>query len=167
MKKFKWFEKKVDERQEKDLMEVERIGFWSMYWMLLAEIVIQAFFVEGGSGHMMGEFVVFMVTSVIVVAGWAWKGVWTYQSKKVPGIKAYLRYSFIAMLAVGIPFGIFSGYRSEGGWRIIAVNIGMMMVSIFSLCFVGFIIVGTITKKREEKLASQTYEEDDEDEEDL
>ncbi|MEY8325150.1 DUF6773 family protein [Lachnospiraceae bacterium 54-11] len=166
MKKFKWFEKKVDERQERDIMEVEHIGFWSMYYMLLAAIIIQAFFIEDGGKHLVGEFVVFMAASVIVVVGWIRKGVWTYQSRKVPGVKAYLRYSIITMLVFGLPFGIYNGIRAKRDWSSIAADTAITMLYIFIVCFVTFMILGTITKKREEKLASQTYEEN-EDEEDL
>ena len=166
MKKFKWFEKKVDERQERDIMEVEHIGFWSMYYMLLAAIIIQAFFIEDGGKHLVGEFVVFMAASVIVVVGWMRKGVWTYQSRKVPGVKAYLRYSIITMLVFGLPFGIVTGIKAGSDWNSIAADTAITMLYIFIVCFVTFMILGTITKKREEKLASQTYEEN-EDEEDL
>lgn len=166
MKKIKWFEKKVDERQERDIMEVEHIGFWAMYYMLLAAIIIQAFFVEGGEKHLVGEFVVFMATSVIVLAGWMRKGVWTYQSRKVPGVKAYLRYSIITMLVFGLPFGIVTGIKAGSDWNSIAADTAITMLYIFIVCLVGFMIIGTITKKREEKLASQECDEN-EDEEDL
>ena len=166
MKKFKWLEKKVDERQERDIMEVEHIGFWAMYYMLLAAIIIQAFFIEDGGKHLVGEFVVFMVTSVIVLAGWMRKGVWTYQSRKVPGVKAYLRYSIITMLVFGLPFGIVTGIKAGSDWNSIAADTAITMLYIFIVCFVGFMIIGTITKKREEKLASQECDEN-EDEEDL
>ena len=102
MKKFKWFEKKVDERQERDIMEVEHIGFWAMYYMLLAAIIIQAFFVEGGEKHLVGEFVVFMVTSVIVLAGWMRKG--------VPALQHYYH--------AGIWIAFRDCHRNQGGKRL-------------------------------------------------
>ena len=156
----------MDERQVRDIMEVVHFGFWSMYYMLLAAIIIQAFFIEDGGKHLVGEFVVFMAASVIVVVGWMRKGVWTYQSRKVPGVKAYLRYSIITMLVFGLPFGIYNGIRAKRDWNSIAADTAITMLYIFIVCFVTFVILGTITKKREEKLASQTYEEN-EDEEDL
>lgn len=166
--KFKWFEKKVDERQERDIMQVEHIGFWAMYWMLVIAIFVQAFFVEDGGKHMTAEFIIFFVTSIIVLIGWMRKGVWSYHTRKVPGVKAYLVYSLIAMLAVGIPIGLLNGYRWKMEWRAILSSMAIMMASIFVISFVGFCVLGTMTRKRERELAEQTYEEDDEeDEEDL
>lgn len=160
--KMKWFEKKVDERQERDIMLVEHIGFWAMYFMLVAAIIVQVFFMEEGAKNTAGEFVVFFITSVIVLVGWMRKGVWSYQSRKVPGVKAWLRYSLITML-IGIPLGIFNGYKWNMGWKNTLLCIGIMMLGLFICTFAIFCIIGSATKKREEELASQAYgEEDDE-----
>ena len=58
--KLKWFEKKVDERQEMDLLKVEHFGFWMMYWMLLAALIIQGIFMEDGVKRAAGEWIIFM-----------------------------------------------------------------------------------------------------------
>lgn len=76
----KLFEKKVDERQEMDLLQIEHYGFWLMFWMLLVEIVIQGVVLDGGD-KIVGEWIVFMATCVFVVIGWIRKGVWSYQAK--------------------------------------------------------------------------------------
>ena len=70
------------------------------------------------------------------------------------------------MLVFGLPFGIYTGIKAGSDWNSIAADTAITMLYIFIVCFVGFMIVGTITKKREEKLASQEYDEN-EDEEDL
>lgn len=159
------FEKKVDERQEMDLLRVEHICFWSMYWMLLASIIIQVFFVEEGGRFILGEWIVFMITSVLAVAGCIRKGVWSRQTKKIPGVKAYVRYSLIAMAAAGIPLGLLHSYRSGSGEmsiKITLISIAIYMIFMFVMTFLGFLLVGALARRREAKLTLQDAEEEDE-----
>ena len=53
-----------------DLMKVEHIGFWLMYYMLLAAILIQSFSFEDGFRLATAEWIIFMLTSIICVIGW-------------------------------------------------------------------------------------------------
>lgn len=160
----KWFKKQVDERQEMDLLKVEHIGFWFMYWLLLAEIVIQGIFMENGGRLAAGEWIAFMATSVIVLVGCVRKGVWSFYAKKVPGVATYLKYSVLVMAVVGIPFGVIFGIKwHPNDVRAIAICVIYYMVLMFILAFAAYFIVGTLTKKREAKLAEQTFEDDEED----
>lgn len=102
MNRFKnLFAKKVDERQEMDLLKVEHYSFWLMYYLLLIEIVIQGIILDEGD-KIIGEWIVFMIVSVFALAGWIRKGVWSYQAKKVPGVKSYLRYSLLTAVLGGL-----------------------------------------------------------------
>ena len=164
--KWKIFEKKADERQEKELLKIEHNAFWVMYFMLFISIIIQQFIMGKEFSAFIGEFIVFMVTSIFMLVCCMRKGVWTYQSRKTPGVKAYLGYSLIAS-AMGIFFGIFSAIRfnrvSAGE---ILIRIALFAGSIFALTFVAFLIVGGITRKREKMLADEAAKEsEDEDEE--
>lgn len=51
-------------------MKVEHIGFWLMYYMLLAAILVQSFFFEDGFRLAAAEWIIFMLTSIICVIGW-------------------------------------------------------------------------------------------------
>ena len=51
-------------------MKVEHIGFWLMYYMLLAAILIQSFSFEDGFRLATAEWIIFMLTSIICVIGW-------------------------------------------------------------------------------------------------
>ncbi|MBO5057166.1 MAG: hypothetical protein J6C64_12540 [Lachnospiraceae bacterium] len=165
--KVKWFKKRVDERQEMDLLKVEHFGFWFMYWMLFAALIIQGLFMEDGVKRAAGEWIVFMSTSVVVLIGCVRKGVWSFHTRKVPGIKAYLLYSLIASVLAGVPFGILFGLRANGNsLKGIILFIVYYMVLMYIITFAGFLIVGTIARKREAALANQDFEEED-DEEDL
>ena len=161
--KGKWFEKKVDERQEMDLMKVEHIGFWLMYYMLLAAILVQSFFFEDGFRLAAAEWIIFMLTSIICVIGWIRKGVWNYQTRKIPGVRSYLLYSIITALGFGIPFVLFFAFKwNDTSLKVIAIRIVIMAASLFVITFAAFLIAGTIAKRREKKLAEQDFEEDEE-----
>ena len=158
--KLKWFEKKVDERQEMDLLKVEHFGFWMMYWMLLAALIIQGIFMEDGIKRAAGEWIIFMTASVTVTAGWVRKGVWNYQNRKVPGVKSYLGYSLITAVAAGLPFGIlFELKKGTNDIKGILISACFYMAVMFIIMFVAFLAVGGITKKREAYLARQDEED--------
>ncbi len=161
----KWFKKRVDERQEMDILRVEHIGFWVMYWMLLAACIIQGIFMEDGVRLAAGEWIVFMTTSIIVLIGCIRKGVWSFYTRKVPGVKAYLLYSLIGMLAAGGPLGLLYGLKMHpNNIRGVVACIIFYMVIMFAVMFIAFFIVGTLAKKREAKLANQIFDEEDNEE---
>lgn len=168
MSKFKrLFEEKVDERQRMDLLCIEHYGFWLMFWLLTAEMIIQGIILDGGD-KILGEGIVFMIVAVFVSIGWAWKGVWNYQSRKVPGVKSYLAYSFLAAIIVVILRILGDVRDSSENIEMILNNAVITAIYTFSITFIFFLIGGGIAKMREKKLALKETEdvENDEDEED-
>ncbi len=160
----KLFEKKVDERQEMELMKVERIGFWVMYVMLFAYIVLEGMLKLNIVNPILSIWLTFMVGSMIIIIGCGRKGLWTYQSRKVPGVKSWLMYSLIAgvfNMIVGLIYGL--RLPMEDPVTTVACMIGFG-VSTFLLTFVVFAIYGSIAKKQEEKLEAINYEEEDDEE---
>jgi len=157
------FAKKVDERQERDLMQVEHYGFWLMYWMLVAAMVIQGVIMDKGE-QIIGEWIIFMVTSVFVLAGWVRKGVWSYQSRKVPGVKSYLVYSLIAGIVGAIMGACFAYKRHAENIIIFLTFMAVYAVSIFVVSFLVFLAVGGLAQKRERKLEDLAEDESEEDE---
>lgn len=158
----KMFEKKVDERQELELLKVEHIGFRSVYWLLAASILIQGVFMNKGAAEVLPEFIIFMIACVIIIVGCARKGLWSYQSKKVPGVKSYLIYSVITGVAAGLFFGIFYTTKwARGDAETIVISVICYIIVIFIVSFITFLIIGSIIKKREAKLAEVDCGEDD------
>ena len=158
----KIFAKKVDERQEMDLLRIEHYSFWLMYFLLFIEIVIQGF-ILGEHDKVEGELIVFLVASAFLLIGCARKGVWSYQSQKVPGVKSYLLYSLIAGVISGI-IGVFNGLKWTGNVPALMANMIVMAAGTFVLTFIVFLIGGSITKKRVKKLEMEAMEDDEEDE---
>lgn len=158
------FKKKVDERQERDLLLVEHYSFWLMFWLLAIEIIIQGIILDDGD-KIIGEWIVFMITAVFAVAGFTRKGVWSYQSKKVPGVKSYFLYSVVAGIVGGV-LGFLGGMkRSPENQAAILANVVGMATGIFAVSFVGFVIMGTITKHREKKLELEEIDDEEDEEE--
>lgn len=160
-----WFEKKVDERQEKELLKVEHYSFWFMYWLLLGVLIIQVFIMEQSWQAVAGEFIVFMAASLFLIVGCIRRGVWSYQTRKVPGVKSYLLYSLTAAVLAGLPFGLLSGIKWHQGFLPgILFCVIFYMVFIFAATFVTYCIVGAITKHREKTLEQEALMEGEEDE---
>lgn len=156
------FTKKVDERQEMDLLKVEHYSFYLMYFLLLIEMIIQGVILDGGD-KIFGEWIVFMIVSVFALVGWIRKGVWSYQYRKVPGIKSYLLWSLAAGVVGGI-LGFCNGMKwNSGNIQSLMVNVLCTAIGTSVLAFVLFLIGGGITKMREKKLEKEATE-DEEDE---
>lgn len=156
------FAKKVDERQEMDLLRVEHYSFWLMYWLLLIEMVVQGVILDEGD-KIIGEWIIFMIVTTFALAGWIRKGVWSYQSRKVPGVKSYLWYSLVTAVLGGI-LGFCGGLKwNSGNIPALMMNIVCTGACSFVSAFVLFLIGGGIAKKREKKLEMEAIE-DDEDE---
>lgn len=159
----KIFAKKVDERQEMDILRVEHYSFYLMYFLLIIEMIIQGIILNEGD-KIIGEWIVFMVVSAFALIGWIRKGVWSYQSRKVPGIKSYIWYSLIAGVVGGI-LGYCGGLRwNAGGWALMA-NVIIVAGFSFGLAFIAFLIVGSIARKREKKLELEAAEEEEDEDE--
>lgn len=147
-------EKIVDERQELELFRIERMGFWIMYWLLLAAFLMQSLFMDVPSSQYAGEFIVFMSASAYLAIACIRKGQWDYYSR--PSLKSYFIYSLIGSLVFTLLF-TFSGYLKY------AKNVqdlplsalfGVLVVFgfLFLLMFTAMTVVGTITKRRQAQL---------------
>lgn len=159
----KMFEKKVDERQEMDLLRMEHCGFWLMYWLLLAEIIIQGVILDGGD-KIFGEGLVFMVVCVYIVVECIRKGVWSYQTKKIPGVKYYLIYSLAAAGACGMLGALFGIKKNPGNLSAILSRAVVSAFNAYIITFIVLLIAGEITKKRVKKLELKAIEDDEESE---
>ena len=158
------FAKKVDERQEMDLLWVEHNSFYLMYFLLLIEMVIQGIILDGGD-KIFGEWIVFMIVSAFALVGWMRKGVWNYQHRKVPRIKSHLLGSLAAGVVGGI-LGFCGGLkRSPGNIPAIMMLVVCTAAGTFAATFAISLIGGAIARNREKKLEMEAIEDDEEDDE--
>jgi len=155
MKKVK---KAVDERQELEMLKVEHFGFWIMFWLLFASIIIQTGM--GASYKQVGfEWGVFMIGCICTSISYLRRGLWDYYTK--PCIKTYLLYSIAFTIIFGILFGVIK-YATVDYYKInvqyLIISIGIFSVAIFVLIFITMYISGQYTIKKQKQLENK-YEE--------
>ena len=136
----------VDERQELELLKIERAGFYVLFFALAADISAKTLFFQVPFRALIGENVAFLAGCVTILAGCMKRGLWNYSSK--PGLKNYLLSSLIGTL-------IFRDIPHAGYAALI------FAISIFILMFATLAAIGEYTKKRQAKL-DQEYEDEDE-----
>lgn len=137
----------VDERQELELLKIERTGFWILYIALAVDIISKILLLNVSPKQLIGENIAFMAGSITIIIGCAKRGLWDRYSR--PGFKSYLIYS----LAGSVIFTAFIGavllMRDVPHAITAAVIFG---VSIFVILFVVLALMGVYTKKRNNKL---------------
>lgn len=149
----KLFKKIVDERQELELLRIERIGFWVLFWGLVIAVHVQLFLDDFDFRHIAGEFILLIIAAIVVVAGCIRKGLWSYSTN--PTVKSNIFYSLAGALVFGA-FSVLMRYKRSG---IEIVDIGgfaiaflIQTIIIFSAGFILLTICGAITNKRKAKI---------------
>ena len=85
MKRF--FRKVVDERQELEMMKVERIGFYVMVYSLAIVMFVQMLVFNANITDVIGSFIVLFIGAIWILIGCYRKGLYDYYSN--PGLKSY------------------------------------------------------------------------------
>ena len=94
--------KTVDERQELELMKIERAGFWVLFFALTADILLKVLFFQIPVRELIGEHIAFFAGCITIIAGCTKRGLWTYYS--VPCLRDYLVHSLAATVIFTILF---------------------------------------------------------------
>lgn len=153
----KLFRKIIDERQELEMMRVERVGFWLLYLGLVVAIIVQLFVFGFDFKHLAGEFIVLIVGCVVMLIGYMRRGSWDYFTK--PGMKSYIIYSLGGGLLFALPMPIaayfYNGLSFLNCLSIFAIN----FLFLFSLLFLLLWLLGSVTKRRQKKLEQESEEE--------
>lgn len=148
--------KVVDERQELELLRIEHFGFWLLYWGLCISIIVQALFMELPFKNFAAEFIVFMLGSFIFLIACVKKGQWDYYTK--PTIKTYLITSLIGSLCFTLLIG-FVNYNKypkfQENFTVFLISMAFIIVSMFVLIFVTSLILGTLVKRKQQKLEKE------------
>lgn len=150
----KLFKKIVDERQEQELMRIERIGFWVMFWGLLIAIHVQLFAYGLSLQQIMGEFIVLLIGALIVSIGCIRKGLWSYVTK--PSIQSNSVYSLIGSLtttsiSIALQYKRMSEAENVDLISLLPTFIIQALV-MFVICFILLTVSSAITNKRKEQL---------------
>lgn len=150
MKLFQEKKNNLDEMQEQKLLKLESRGFWLTWCGLLAAMAVQMLIYGVETRRLLlGEWVVFMLVSVYMVAGCIRQGVWDRRLK--PTFRTNLLISLLAGLVTGAFLG-FNNYRSFGAAEAAGWTVVMAGGFTFVLCLLALSLSGAIYKKRREKL---------------
>jgi len=123
----------LDERQEQKLLHIESKGFWLVFWLLLAGIVIQSVinfvdFLTFEIPTLACEWIIFMIAALYMSIACSKNNIWARTFK--PSLGSNLLFS---LAAGGIVGGIFSVISYINYHKII----GSICVFIFLVIFAG------------------------------
>ena len=150
MKLFQEKKNNLDEMQEQKLLKLESRGFWLLWWGLLAAMAVQLL-VYGVEAFrlLLGEWVVFMLSSVYVTVACIKQGLWDRKLK--PNFKTNLLMSLLAGVVSGGFMGIYS-YRSFGAAEAAFWTVALVGGCTFLLCLLALSLSAAAYKKRRQKL---------------
>ncbi len=94
------FRNNLDERQEEELLKIEKNGCWLAFWGLLAAILVQTVMNVGDFSKIAGEWIVFMVLTIYILGACSKRGIWDRHFK--PDFKTNLIVSLISGLVCGL-----------------------------------------------------------------
>ena len=151
----------LDERQEQELLKIERNGFWLAFWLLVGALLVQQIFFLGDFRVNMGECIILLIISLYIAISCLKAGIWDRK------LKADNKTNIIASLIAGLVMGVamFLGvYKNHFDKPIGAISAGVFIaILVFVLCFIAL----TISKRAYEKKQAALEEESEEDIEEL
>jgi CDP-diglyceride synthetase len=158
----KLFKKVVDERQELEILKIEHVVFWIVFWLLLVSIIVQTMFTDAVQfTQVLPELVIFMFCCVGLLAGCIRKGQWDFWTR--PTIKTYVLTAVTGSVVFGVIYGVSLYVRDTGTWQDhmsqLALLTVFMIAFLFAAIFVLSVIIGSMVKKKQEKLAKK-YEDE-------
>ena len=150
MKLFQENKNNLDEMQEQKLLKLESRGFWLTWWALLAAMAVQLLVYGVEAYHLLlGEWAVFMLSSVYMAAACIKQGLWDRKLK--PNLKTNLLMSLLAGVVSGGFMGIYS-YRSFGAAEAAFWTVALVGGCTFVLCLLALSLSAAAYKKRRQKL---------------
>jgi hypothetical protein len=158
MKKIK---KIVDERQELELLKIEHICFWIVFWALCISIIVQSIILEVSFRQFAAEWIVFMIMCTGVLIGCVKKGVWDYYTE--PSMKTYLFTSLAGSAVFSVLFAISkyvnNDYLKDDISMLLLITL-ILFIAIFIAIFTLSAIIGKLVQ-RKRKLYEQQYGSDE------
>lgn len=152
----KLFRKVIDERQELEMMRVERVSFWIMFFSLIIAIFVQLLVLGFDFEHVAGEFIILLTVAVWATIGYTRCGAWDYFTK--PGMKSYVIYSLGGGFIFGLMVPLTWYFKYDTPLLSCLLTFAINFAILFPLLFLTLWLVGSIVKKRQEKL-QQEYED--------
>lgn len=152
----------LDERQEQALLNIESKGFWLVYWLLLAVIIVQVALQSTNLLDQLppaaGEWLVFMVMCIYVVMRCQKNNIW--DRKLEPKFSTNLLMSLAAGAVMSIVcFVIVYLPTRDITDSLIGAAFGFVGTAI--LCIIGLSICASAYKRKKAKLEAEENSEDE------
>lgn len=137
----------LDEMQDQKLLKLEEYGFWIMFWVLLASIIIQ---LTAGAElkAVIGETIAFLVGSVYLTITTLRNGLWIRAS--VPSRKGNALVSLIPAAVIGA-LNVFKMIRGNG----FSANALLITVGIMAAAYAGCFALLELFRARFQKRRSE------------
>ena len=147
----------LDEMQDNKLLKIEEFGFWLVFWILAAAILLQAL-MGTTLKELAGEIAALLAASVYIAISSLKNGLWT--RKYAPTLKANVITSAIASSI----FGVINAIRAFAVLKkpiefSTTIQIVAMCVGVYILCFALLEIFRLIYEKRRKKLDDDIEDE--------
>ena len=149
---------KLDEQQERKLLEIESRGCWLVFWGLLLALIVESVVIKD-SRAIIGEWILFMGLALYLGISCIRAGIWDRRMDM--SSKTSLLVSLAAALCAAIfMFGFtYIRYQKPIGSLYSAAIIGAIT---FTVCFLLLRIAARATKKRQDELNAEPDDETDE-----
>lgn len=142
--------KKIDERQEQEVLRIEHYAFWTLFWLLAASIPVQLI-LSGNVLLIAGECALLLAASLFILLACIKKGAWGIYL--TPSPKSYIIAGLLACVVGTVVIAALT-WGSKHMWLYILIG----AVALFATAFLLAWALGAIVKKRREKLASENEE---------
>lgn len=141
---------KLDEMQEKKLLKLEEIGFWMIFWLLFAAIIVQIV-VDGNFKSVIGEIIVLLIASVYIAFSSLKNGLWS--KSQPPTLKTNILTSLIPAILLGV-FQVVRAFviLNKSVTADLLLKIAAVMVVAYLVCLALLEVFRLIYKNQRNKL---------------
>ena len=149
----------LDEMQKQTLLKIESCGFWALWVLLLAALIIESL-LGFTMREMAGTWAVFMISCVYIVAACLRAGIWSRN------IKATIGANLIGSLIAGAVVGVFAFIKMsayDAPLSIMLAGAGIAAGTAFVLALVVLQLCSAVYKKRHEQLENEFDKEEKDD----
>ena len=146
----------LDERQEADLLKIERNGCWFAFWALLAAILVQQ--IMGRSWEeLAGEWVIFMLLAVYISVACLRRGIWSRNYRM--DTKTNAAFSAVGALVFSAVIFATAYFRKPEAIKVALILACLSFVALFIILMVSLGLAARATRKRREELDAEPMDE--------
>ncbi len=140
----------MDEMQERNLLKIEEQGFWLLFWLLFAAVIIQVLIMPD-LRTIIGEASVLLTAGTYISVSALKRGLWG--RGLVPKRKTNAVASLIPALLLGFVYCVRKFIVAEQDLTLPSViSVSIRMIVIYAACFIVLEIVRAIYQKKRDKL---------------